>query len=102
MVAATAKRSNDRVLKACHRAFIKLHEIGYLGLIRLETRGNPDDKKQNSGQNRKAFDKNVLRHWKRHLGAEEINLENGSALSRSGQLKRVKARAKIQRHVSLF
>jgi hypothetical protein len=32
MVAATAKRSNDRVLKACHRVFIKLHEIGYLDL----------------------------------------------------------------------
>ena len=60
--ARTAKRSNDRVLKACHPVFIKLHEIGYLGFIRLEIHGSPEDKKQNSGQNRKTFDKNVLRH----------------------------------------
>jgi hypothetical protein len=55
-----AKRSNDRVLKACHAVFIKLSEIGHLGFIRLDTHGSPDDKKQNSGQNRKSFDKNVL------------------------------------------
>jgi hypothetical protein len=41
---ATAKRSNDRVLKACHPVFIKLHEIGYLGFIRLEIQGGPEDK----------------------------------------------------------
>ena len=57
---ATTKRSNDRVLKACHRVFIKLHEIDYLGFIRLEIQGGPEDKKLNSGQNRKTFDKNVF------------------------------------------
>jgi hypothetical protein len=48
------------VLKACHRVFIKLHEIDYLGFIRLEIQGGPEDKKLNSGQNRKTFDKNVF------------------------------------------
>jgi hypothetical protein len=56
----TAKRSNDRVLKVCHPVFIKLYEIRYLAFNRLDTNGSLDDKKQNSGQNRKTFDKNVL------------------------------------------
>jgi len=58
----TAERSNDRVLKACHPVLIKLHEIGHLGFVRREIHGDPEDKKQNSGQNRKALDKNVFRH----------------------------------------
>jgi hypothetical protein len=48
------------VLKVCHPIFIKLYEIRYLAFNRLDTNGSLDDKKQNSGQNRKTFDKNVL------------------------------------------
>jgi hypothetical protein len=58
----TAKRSNDRVLKACHPALIKLYKIGYLPLIWWEAPASLGDKMQNSGQNRKTFDKNVLNH----------------------------------------
>ena len=59
---ATAERSNDRVLKACHPVLIKLHEIGHLGCARRGIHDGPERKKENSGQNRKAFDKNVFRH----------------------------------------
>jgi hypothetical protein len=41
---------------------MKPHKIAYLASIRWAIHGGPKVKKQNSGQNRKTFDKNVLRH----------------------------------------
>jgi uncharacterized protein YdcH (DUF465 family) len=46
----------------------KALSIRLFRFIRLETYCSLDDKIQNSGQNRKTFDKNVLRHLdKRYL-----------------------------------
>jgi hypothetical protein len=90
------------VLKACHPLFIKLHEIGYLGFIWLEIHGSLDDKSRILDKIEKRLTKMSWGIDKRYLGAEAITLRNGPALSGSVQLKRAKARAKIQRHVSLF
>jgi hypothetical protein len=54
---------NHRLLKACHGVVIKRRQIDHLVSVRWEKHGDSDEKKQNSGQNRKSSDKNVLKHW---------------------------------------
>jgi hypothetical protein len=96
------KRSNHGLLKACHSVIIKLYQFDYLEFFELETYCRLDDKIQNSGQNRKIFDKNVLSRLDKRYLDEGRYFRKLHQSARKCQLKRSTATAKIQRDVGLL
>jgi hypothetical protein len=76
--------------------------IQLLRFIWLETYCSYDDKIQNSGQNRKTFDKNVLRCLDNRYLDQRMVLSKIAQVPGNVQLKRPAATAKIQRDVGLL